>query len=99
MGRGLDQDDELHGQRTGQRRNLEAMAIKEDDTGTLATIDVPALILSGSHDIFIPKDSPNNLNEGIRNSTHHVIQDAGHVASLENPTAVNQHIEDFLKSI
>ncbi|NNC77409.1 MAG: alpha/beta hydrolase [Woeseiaceae bacterium] len=78
---------------------LEAMAIKEDDTATLATIDVPALILSGSHDIFIPKESPHNLNKGIKNSTHHVIQDAGHVASLENPTAVNRYMEDFLKAL
>ena len=69
---------------------LEAMAIKEDDTETLQTIDVPTLILSGGDDIFIPKDSPHNLNNGIENSVHHVIQDAGHVASLENPTELNQ---------
>jgi pimeloyl-ACP methyl ester carboxylesterase len=55
--------------------------------------------LSGSDDTFIPKDSPHNLNNGIENSVHHVIQDAGHVASLENPTAVNQYIEDFLKTL
>lgn len=78
---------------------LEAMAIKEDDTPTLATIDVPALILSGSHDIFIPEDSPGNLNKGIANSAHHVIDNAGHVASLENPTQVNHHMETFLGSI
>ena len=78
---------------------LEAMAIKEDDTATLSTIDVPALILSGSHDIFIPKESPHNLKKGIKQSTHHVIQDAGHVASLENPTEVNRYMEDFLKSL
>ncbi|MFQ5982549.1 MAG: alpha/beta fold hydrolase [Woeseiaceae bacterium] len=78
---------------------LEAMAVKEDDTGTLQTIDVPTLILSGSDDIFIPKDSPHNLNKGIKNSVHHEIQEAGHVASLENPTAVNQYMEDFLKTL
>ncbi len=78
---------------------LEAMALKEDDTPTLARITVPALILSGSHDIFIPKESPHNLNKGIKNSVHHVIQDAGHVASLENPTEVNRHMEQFLKAI
>ena len=75
------------------------MAVKEDDTPTLATIDVPALILSGSHDIFIPKDSPYNLEKGIANSTHHVIQGAGHVASLENPTEVNRHLEAFLSTV
>jgi len=78
---------------------LEAMALKEDDTRTLAKISVPALILSGSDDIFIPKESPHNLKNGIKNSVHHVIQGAGHVASLENPTEVNQYMEEFLKSI
>jgi pimeloyl-ACP methyl ester carboxylesterase len=78
---------------------LEAMAVKEDATPTLATIEVPALILSGSHDIFIPKESPHNLEKGIRNSVHHVIEDAGHVASLENPNAVNKYLEDYLTSL
>ncbi|MCH8072850.1 MAG: hypothetical protein IIA09_12940, partial [Proteobacteria bacterium] len=53
----------------------------------------------GSDDIFIPKDSPHNLNDGIADSVHYVIQDAGHVASLENPTEVNQYIEEFLNSL
>lgn len=78
---------------------LEAMAVKEDDTPTLATIDVPALILSGSDDIFIPKESPYNLENGIADSTHHAIEDAGHVASLERPTEVNRHLEAFLKNL
>lgn len=77
---------------------LEAMAVKEDDTPMLATIDVPSLILSGSDDVFIPEQSPFNLEKGIRNSVHHVIQDAGHVANLERPTEVNRHIEGFLAS-
>jgi pimeloyl-ACP methyl ester carboxylesterase len=78
---------------------LEAMAIREDDTPILATIDIPALILSGSDDIFIPEESPSNLEKGIRDSVHYVIQDAGHVASLERPTEVNRHIENFLDSL
>ena len=78
---------------------LEAMAIKADDTATLATIDVPALILSGGKDVFIPKDSPYNLENGIRNSTHHVIEEAGHVASLEYPTEVNARMQAFLGTL
>ncbi|MGK0297870.1 MAG: 3-oxoadipate enol-lactonase [Gammaproteobacteria bacterium] len=80
-------------------KTLEAMAIKEDDTHTLETIDVPALILSGSNDIFIPSDSPYNMEKGIKNAVHHVVEDSGHVASLENPTSVNAHLEEFLKNI
>lgn len=75
---------------------LEAMAVREDDSTLLPAIEVPTLILSGSDDIFIPKESPFNLEKGIRGSVHHVIRDAGHVASLERPTEVNRHMDDFL---
>lgn len=78
---------------------LEAMAVREDDSALLPTIDVPTLILSGSDDIFIPKESPVNLEKGIAGSVHHVIPDAGHVASLERPTEVNRHMDDFLGAL
>ena len=78
---------------------LEAMALKEDDTRVLGTIKVPALILSGSDDTFIPEESPRNLANGIRDSVHHVIPNAGHVASLERPSEVNRYVETFLTSL
>lgn len=78
---------------------LEAMALKADDSATLPKITVPALVLSGSDDIFIPKDSPYNLEKGIKNSVHHVIEGAGHVASLEFPDEVNRHMETFLNTL
>ena len=78
---------------------LDAMALKEDDTATLATIDVPTLITSGSDDIFIPKTSAGVLNERIRNSQLHVIQDTGHVSNLERPTEYNRVMDDFLASL
>jgi pimeloyl-ACP methyl ester carboxylesterase len=75
---------------------LDAMARKEDDTATLATIDVPALVTSGSDDIFIPKTSAGALRNGIRNARAHVIEETGHVSSLENPSEYNRVVEDFL---
>src|SRR5690606_32165697 len=78
---------------------LEAMAMKEDDIKTLASISVPTLITTGSDDIFIPKTSATMLHEGIRQSHLHVIQDTGHVSNLENPTRYNQVMQDFLVAI
>lgn len=78
---------------------LEAMALKEDDTGTLATIDVPVLITTGSDDAFIPRSSAQVLQEGIRNARLHVIQNTGHVSNLENPAEYNRVIESFLSSL
>ena len=78
---------------------LEAMAAKGDDTATLATINVPTLITSGSDDIFIPKTSAGALKDGIRNSQLHVIQDTGHVSNLESPTHYNRVLDDFLATL
>lgn len=78
---------------------LEAMAVKGDDTATLATIDVPTLITSGNDDIFIPKTSAGVLKDGIRNSQLHIIQDTGHVSNLERPTQYNRVMDDFLASL
>ena len=77
---------------------LEAMARKEDDTKVLPTINVPVLIIAGSDDIFIPKDSPGNLHKGIQGSRFHEIAGTGHVSSLEAPTEFNQVMEEFLRT-
>jgi 3-oxoadipate enol-lactonase len=78
---------------------LEAMARKEDDTKILPTIDVPVLVIAGSDDIFIPKDSPGNLHKGIKGSRFHEIAGTGHVSSLEAPTEFNQVMEEFLRAV
>ncbi|MDE2448585.1 MAG: alpha/beta fold hydrolase [Gammaproteobacteria bacterium] len=77
---------------------LEAMARKQDDTKVLPTIDVPVLVIAGSDDIFIPKDSPGNLHRGIRGSRFHEIAGTGHVSSLEAPTEYNRAMEEFLRA-
>ena len=78
---------------------LEAMALKADETATLATIDVPTLIMSGSDDAFIPKMSAEVLRNGIRNSQLTVVQDTGHVSNLESPLQYNRMLDDFLSSL
>lgn len=78
---------------------LEAMAVKPDDTATLATIDVPTLITSGSDDIFIPKTAAGVLEQGIRGARLRVIQDTGHVSNLENPTEYNRVLDEFLATL
>ncbi len=78
---------------------LEAMAVREDDTAVLGTIDVPTLITTGSDDAFIPPGSAGVLTAGIRHSQLHVIQDTGHVSSLEHPTQYNRVLDGFLESL
>lgn len=78
---------------------LEAMAVKADETATLATIDVPTLITTGSDDVFIPKTSAGLLQAGIRGSRLQVIEDTGHVSNLESPIQYNRVLDEFLASL
>ncbi|WP_242826102.1 alpha/beta fold hydrolase [Desulfurispora thermophila] len=62
----------------------------------LNVIEVPALILSGEHDVMTPVKYGDYLAQRISNSRHLVIPTAGHMLMLENPAAVNTAIIDFV---
>jgi pimeloyl-ACP methyl ester carboxylesterase len=90
---------------------LQGMARRPDSTPTLATITVPTLILVGEDDAITPPAEAEAMRASIRAPRHgrtarHVpdvtlarIPDAGHLAPLENPAAVNQALRDFLASL
>lgn len=78
---------------------LEAIALKDDDTAMLSTIDVPTLIISGSDDMFIPKTSAQALKDSIKSSELRTMQNTGHASSLENPTQFNSLVDAFLTSL
>jgi 3-oxoadipate enol-lactonase len=78
---------------------LEAMINRPDSTPTLATIDVPTLIIVGAEDTLTPPKEAEAMHEAIAGSRLEVIAGAGHVANLERPAAVNHVLSEFLASI
>lgn len=78
---------------------LEAMMARVDSTETLATIDVPTLIVVGSEDVLTPKSESEILHAAIRGSRLEVIEHAGHVSNLERPAAFNHVLSEFLASL
>jgi 3-oxoadipate enol-lactonase len=78
---------------------LEAMIARPDSTPTLATIDVPTLVVVGSEDVLTPPSEAEILHEAIRNSRLEVIEQAGHVSNLERPAAFNHVLSEFLASL
>ncbi len=78
---------------------LEALRDRPDSTATLATIDVPTLIVVGEDDVLTPPGEAMLLHAGIRGSTLEVIAGAGHVANVERPAAVNHVITEFLAKV
>ena len=78
---------------------LEAMMTRVDSTPTLATIDVPTLVVVGSEDVLTPPSEAEILHEGIHNSRLEVIEQAGHVSNLERPAAFNHVLSEYLASL
>jgi 3-oxoadipate enol-lactonase len=78
---------------------LEAMMARVDSTDTLATIDVPTLVIAGAEDALIPRSEANILHEAIRGSRLEVIEQAGHVSNVERPAAFNHLLSEFLASL
>ena len=78
---------------------LEAMMQRVDSTSTLATIDVPTLIVVGAEDVLTPPSEAEILHEAIRGSRLEVIDHAGHVSNLERPAAFNHVLSEFLAGL
>ncbi len=75
------------------------MAARPDSRPTLATINVPSLILTGAEDSFVTVADLELMRQGIAGSSSAVLPLAGHLAPLEQPDAAAQVIANFLDTL
>ena len=75
------------------------MAKRVDMTSELPDIDVPTLVLCGSEDAISPPAEMSDFAGKMPNAKYVEIADAGHLAPLEQPSAVNVAIREFLANI
>jgi 3-oxoadipate enol-lactonase len=78
---------------------LEAMMVRPDSTATLATIDVPTLVVVGDEDAITPVKEARAMQERIPGSRLEVIAQAGHLSSVERPAAFNHVLTEFLGAL
>ena len=78
---------------------LEAMMARPDSTPTLATIDVPTLVVAGGEDVIAPEREMRAMHAAIRGSRFEVIAGAGHLSNLERPAAFNHVLSEFLAQL
>jgi pimeloyl-ACP methyl ester carboxylesterase len=78
---------------------LEAMMARPDSASTLPTIDVPVLIVVGEEDALTPPAEARAMHERIRGSRLEVISGAGHVSNLEQPSAFNHLVSEFVEGV
>lgn len=77
---------------------LRGMAQRTDSIGLLGDIDVPALLLVGDQDEISPVAEMQAMAAAMPHARLRVISDAGHLAPLENPPAVNKALADFIRN-
>ena len=78
---------------------LHALAERKETCDQLPEINIPVLIMVGQEDKITPIAAAQQMHEKILNSKLEIIQQAGHLSNLENPTAFNTHLGNFLELV
>jgi pimeloyl-ACP methyl ester carboxylesterase len=72
---------------------------RPDSTPLLASIAVPTLVVVGREDTLTPPAEMERMAAGIVGAMFVQIDEAGHLANLENPTAFNNAVAGWLASL
>jgi 3-oxoadipate enol-lactonase len=83
----------------GIAANFLALAARTDTTESLSKIKIPTLILVGENDTVTPPANSRAMHEKIKDSLLTIIPDAAHMSNLENPSAFNEQLIQFLSYI
>lgn len=87
----LDNGAEVYG------RHQEAIITRPDSRSELGLIAVPTVIIVGAADAITPPELAREMHEGVPRSRLVTIADAGHLALLEKPAAVNAALDDWAR--
>ncbi len=74
------------------------MAERPDSTPDLATIDVPTLVITSTHDRLISPEVTSEMAGAIPGARLEVLDGAGHLSNLEAPAAFGRLLMDHLRS-
>ena len=75
-----------------------ALASRADSWSTLKDIRCPALILCGVHDALCNEKLHRDMALEINHARLEIIQEAGHLSTLDAPEQVNKALENWLNS-
>ena len=87
---GIDQGEEVFVQ--------QSLALRDriDSGPTLKTISCPTLVLCGEEDLLCPVSVHQYMADNIPSAKLEVIEDCGHLATMEQPEQVNQAMQQWL---
>lgn len=70
-----------------------------DVSEVLDVIDVPTLVVAGTHDRLTPPGAAERIAKAIKGAELAVIRDAGHMSMLERPHSFNARLRTFLARV
>ncbi len=79
-------------------RQQRAIIGRRDQTATLVKIHVPTLVLCGREDTLTPPADSKVMAAGIAGARLTVIEDCGHLSTLERPAEVNAALRRWLSA-
>ena len=77
-------------------RHQKAIMERPDSRGDLASIRCPTLVLVGRQDLITPLAMHEEIAAAVPGATLVVVEDCGHLATMEHPEAVNAAMRDWL---
>lgn len=75
-----------------------AIIDRADSLETLGTVTVPAMVMVGAEDALTPPRLAEEMVRALPGAVYEVIADAGHMAPMEQPEAVNAAFQRWLAS-
>lgn len=79
-------------------RQSRALMTRPDQTDTLRAADIPALILCGAEDKLCPVFRHEFMQSLMPRSTLHIVQNAGHLPTLEQPEETTEALRRWLEA-
>ena len=79
-------------------RQQRAIMSRADSRGLLAAIGCPALVLCGRQDALTPLARHEEIAAGIKGARLEIIEDCGHLSTLEKPAEVNSALRRWLSA-
>ena len=80
----------------GYINQLKVVKSRDEQTTILSKIQCPTLIIVGKQDTVCPPSMSEYLNEKITHSELHIIDQAAHLPTLEQPAVVNDLMKKWL---
>lgn len=80
-------------------RQQRAIMGRPDSRPTLATITCPTLVICGRDDLITPPELAMEIADGIRQSKLRIIEQCGHLATLDQPEEVSRLLVKWIAEI